>query len=235
MGWYVAPCLNKLLSEIDSLAPARSKAADGSIGDTSHQARPSDHNPDWNAGGVVRARDITHDPTHGCDIHDLIRERMLRDPRIKYWITNRKIISYYAVGGYPPFAERPYHGSNTHERHGHGSCRSGRIYENDASPWLGEEEEMDEDTRKALADMRAEIKKEIEEEVAGLKTHLEQFGPVSKALFSVRRNPDGTLARRADGSIVYDETLEVLKDMVSEQNNTLGELADAVRKLSDDG
>jgi hypothetical protein len=41
--------------------PERSKESDGSIGNAEHSARQSDHNPDQ--FGIVRAIDITNDPT----------------------------------------------------------------------------------------------------------------------------------------------------------------------------
>ena len=68
-GWRVAESLQRLLEQVNQMAPDRNKASDGSIGDPRHQSRASDHNPwviDGNIG-VVTARDITHDPRNGCD------------------------------------------------------------------------------------------------------------------------------------------------------------------------
>lgn len=43
MTWRVAQSLEVLLAEVNAAAPNRNKAADGSIGDTSHSARASDY------------------------------------------------------------------------------------------------------------------------------------------------------------------------------------------------
>ena len=45
-SWILVPCLVALRNEFNQLAPNRDKASDGSIGDTSHAASSSDHNPD---------------------------------------------------------------------------------------------------------------------------------------------------------------------------------------------
>ena len=68
-GWRVAKSLDRLLDQVNQMAPGRSKASDGAIGDPRHQTQKSDHNPHVTDGsiGVVTARDITHDPKHGCD------------------------------------------------------------------------------------------------------------------------------------------------------------------------
>src|SRR5262249_36859977 len=53
----LAKSLITLIDEVDAKYPDRDRSNDGTIGDTSHQARRSDHNPD--SEGVVRALDIT--------------------------------------------------------------------------------------------------------------------------------------------------------------------------------
>lgn len=66
--WRVATCLTALRDKINALAPRRSRAADGTIGDAMHRTRSSDHNPWVEDGrlGVVTAIDITDDPGKGC-------------------------------------------------------------------------------------------------------------------------------------------------------------------------
>ena len=65
-GWRLAPSLIAFEQEANRLAPRRSQASDGSIGDAAHRARVSDHNPD---GGWVHGLDLTHDPRGGFDAH----------------------------------------------------------------------------------------------------------------------------------------------------------------------
>ena len=80
----------KLLEQVNAAAPARSDDSDGWIGDTAHQNRKSDHNP--NKADVVQAQDITHDPRGGFDSYELAETlRQNKDKRVKYVISNRKI------------------------------------------------------------------------------------------------------------------------------------------------
>lgn len=114
MSWSLAPSLVTLRQQIDAAFPARSKASDGTIGDTSHSARRSDHNPD--GSGVVRAVDITHDPDGGVDCHRLAHELITSgDDRIKYIIWDRHIWS----PGRAAEGWRGYHGANAHTHHLH--------------------------------------------------------------------------------------------------------------------
>jgi hypothetical protein len=114
MAWRVARSLLVLRDQLNLAYPGRDKSADGTIGDTAHQAGQSDHNPD--AAGVVRALDVTHDPAHGLDIGQLAEQlRASRDPRIKYVIANRRICSATVS----PWQWRPYTGSDTHTGHMH--------------------------------------------------------------------------------------------------------------------
>lgn len=122
MTWRVAKSLDALRDQVDILAPARSIISDGSIGDADHQTRTSDHNP-WvppPLGGVVTARDITHDPGHGASMYEISESlRLDRDPRIKYVIFSARMFSSYATSGYPAWTWRPYTGTNLHTAHMH--------------------------------------------------------------------------------------------------------------------
>lgn len=138
MAWRVARSLDQLLHQINEAAPLRAKDADGALGDTAHQARKSDHNPD--AGGVVRARDFTHDPGRGADMHRIAEAlRLSRDPRIKYVIWDADdptgmFSSYTSTLGVPPFTWRAYTGANLHTSHMHVSVvADGRA--DDTTPW----------------------------------------------------------------------------------------------------
>lgn len=133
MAWRVARSLDKLLAQINAYAPNRSKISDGSIGDTAHSSRVSDHNPD--PRGVVHARDFTHSPSRGFDAHAFVR-RLAKagDRRIKYLISNRQI-SNPSIGN---SRWRPYSGINAHTQHAHVSCVYGALEDNTAAwPGLG--------------------------------------------------------------------------------------------------
>ncbi len=130
----IAKALAILREQINSKWPNRSKANDGWLGDSAHQARKSDHNP--NARGVVQALDITHDPAHGPDAGNLAQALInSRDPRIKYVISNRRICASYATGGVAAWTWRPYHGANAHEKHVHISVADDPRKYDDASAW----------------------------------------------------------------------------------------------------
>lgn len=127
--WRVAKSLLKLRDQINAKFPDRKKASDGTIGDTAHCPGTSDHCPQIPDGGVsvVAAMDITHDPAHGVDSEAIAEKlRQGEDPRIKYIISNKKIANHKALDGKPPFAWRPYTGSNPHDKHFHISVKPGK-------------------------------------------------------------------------------------------------------------
>jgi hypothetical protein len=125
--WRVASSLNVLLGQLNVLAPRRSKASDGSIGDADHASRDSDHNP-WYGPGIVTARDFTHDPAGGLDCQWLANVLVAnRDPRIKYIIWNRRIWQ----GSW-----RAYSGTNPHTKHLHLSVVASPANDS-TSPWAG--------------------------------------------------------------------------------------------------
>lgn len=130
MTWRLAGSLVTLRNEINAAYPGRSKVSDGSIGDTSHSARVSDHNPD--AGGVVRAIDVTQDdpfdtPTPADDVAEAVAEflRQKKDPRIKYVIWRGRMFSSYRTSKYAAWTWRPYSGPNGHFHHVHISVTPG--------------------------------------------------------------------------------------------------------------
>jgi len=108
----------QLREQFDDSYPDRDRTSDGWIGDTRHQARPSDHNPD--AEGIVRAIDIDRDlfgkakPDLMPDLADQLRLAARTDKRIAYVIFNGRIASS-RMG----FRWRKYSGSNPHLHHCH--------------------------------------------------------------------------------------------------------------------
>jgi len=109
----------QLRLQVDDSYPDRDRTSDGWIGDTRHQARPSDHNPDEQ--GIVRAIDIDRDlsgkakPDLMPDLADQIRLcARAGDKRISYVIFDGRIASSKKA-----WAWRPYDGVNKHNHHCH--------------------------------------------------------------------------------------------------------------------
>lgn len=99
MSYFLAPALVTLRDEANDLFPDRDKATDGWLGDASHSARKSDHNPDYSAQGrsqgIVRAIDIDIEPDGrpNADLRAKILRAAIGDPRTWYVISNGKIYS----------------------------------------------------------------------------------------------------------------------------------------------
>jgi hypothetical protein len=131
VAWYIAKSLEVLRAQLNARAPHRSTVSDGGIGDASHSARESDHNP--TASGQVCARDFTNDPAGGLPGQWLADTLVAsRDPRIKYVIFNHRIIDSRA--GIHPWTWMPYSGANAHEHHVHVSVFAGALGD-DTRPW----------------------------------------------------------------------------------------------------
>ena len=128
--WNLSPCLIDLMAETDRLFPGRSTASDGSIGDPSHQARPSDHNPkDPRPPGWVDAVDITDDDAAGCDVGRLVHHLVAsRDRRVKYLIHKGTIWKAYDSRGVPAWTPTPYTGPSPHTHHVHVSIQPGERF-----------------------------------------------------------------------------------------------------------
>lgn len=131
------PASTALVEEFNALAPQRSKASDGTIGDTAHSQSASDHNPDetGNTGGQedsdslneVHARDITAAgpwppgwSMERCVQIILARCRAGAEKRFRNIIYYDRI---WAASG--SWVERSYSGANNHRKHAHFSFRYG--------------------------------------------------------------------------------------------------------------
>ena len=118
--FFLAPALVQLRDEVNARYPDRDTASDGWIGDASHAARPSDHNPCWSCSGryngIVRAIDIdiTPDGRPNIDLRRHLLRNVVGDPRVWYVISNGKI--YSRTYGW---VARTYTGSNPHTAHVH--------------------------------------------------------------------------------------------------------------------
>jgi hypothetical protein len=125
----LVPCLVKLRTELNRVAPDRDKASDGAAGDAAHQGRVSDHNDD--EAGRVPIKDADKTPEiHAVDLdadlrrpgltmedvvqHTLARCRTGEEKRLRYVIYNRRI--WEASNGW---RQRAYTGDNPHTQHAH--------------------------------------------------------------------------------------------------------------------
>jgi len=132
------PAAIAVLRQATAIAPLRMKASDGLLPSRSHlkQSPTSDHN-------TGLAVDLTHDVVGGIDCKDLF-VRLRTDKRVKYLIFKGRIWSQDK-------GERPYTGSNPHNKHLHISIKE--AHAKDASPWfpwLG--------TPKAINKVKARVK-----------------------------------------------------------------------------
>ena len=123
-SWHLAPSLAQLRREINTRWPNRDKSTDGTIGDTAHSSRASDHNP--NSRGSVNAIDVDKD---GIDPTGLVA-LAIKDPRVNYVIYNRQI--WQRRHGFKP---RPYSGINAHRQHVHVSIIQSVAAEQNTAPW----------------------------------------------------------------------------------------------------
>lgn len=167
MSWRVARSLDVLLAELNTAAPKRNKASDGSIGDAAHASRSSDHNPwiSYQGVGIVRARDFTHDPAGGLDCNVLAGALVTMfgvHPAMgsgSYVIWQRRIFSFDRRGE----GWRYYSGSNPHDHHLHVSVALAQPGFDTTRPWgvMGATEEDDLPyTEKQLKDI---VKTAVEE------------------------------------------------------------------------
>lgn len=99
MSWRPVAGITVLRDQVNKRWPKRDKRSDGVVGDLSHQARPSDHNPDKR--GYVHALDIDEDfrGSKGDAMkfaNELIEYARLRKPgseRLKYVVYEDKVAS----------------------------------------------------------------------------------------------------------------------------------------------
>lgn len=121
-NWSVCECIVTIVSEANKIAPGRSQASDGTIGDQAHQSRKSDHNPDIYR--KVCAVDITHDPAHGFDawkVANNLADKIIRgtEKRIEYIVAfNGKVTQIFSYKFFGGWKWRSYSG-DSHASHIH--------------------------------------------------------------------------------------------------------------------
>ena len=176
-SWVLVPCLVSLRNEFNLLSPARDKASDGAIGDTSHSASSSDHNPD-ESGNTPYDDSDDIDEVHAIDVDSdlkkagwtmtkcveivVTRHREGRDNRLQNVIYNRRIWSR-SWG----WTAREYTGASAHTEHAHFSARYTTDQERDTRPWgllAAEEEAMptaDEVADAVIAKLKEQAGKDV--------------------------------------------------------------------------
>lgn len=114
--WQLCAAGLTLRDQINRAFPDRDRRSDGSIGDSSHSARKSDHNPD--AKGWVRAIDIdtnlSDDAKAAYVLANQLRVLARRDRRLSYIIFSGRIASRRTLWRWVR-----YRGINPHNTHVH--------------------------------------------------------------------------------------------------------------------
>lgn len=136
MSYFRAPALTQLVRETNVLFPRRDDNSDGWIGDASHAARKSSHNPCWTCAGrmwgIVLGQDIDiDDGDPGRDLRRMLLNELIGDPRVWYVISNG--IIYSRTYGW---AALKYDGYG-HFGHLHVSLRETESAAFDTRPWFG--------------------------------------------------------------------------------------------------
>lgn len=124
----LAPSLMRARAVIDHRWPHRDRTSDGWIGDTAHQGRTSDHNP--NSRGIVDAIDVDMFGGPTAVIRAAIVAAGMLHPAVNYVIFNRRI--YQRSDQFRP---RVYNGINPHDKHCHYSISQTSRAEQDMTAW----------------------------------------------------------------------------------------------------
>jgi hypothetical protein len=129
--WYKVKWIDPLFAACNGIAPNRTHAQDGAIGDLAHAQGTSGHNPDDTAGVSAERQDADTKPeVRAADVDARFNQpgitmemvvqatvaecRAGRERRFIYIIFNRRIWS--ASSGW---AERAYTGDDPHDKHAH--------------------------------------------------------------------------------------------------------------------
>lgn len=129
-SWIVVPNLNELVAQMNARFPKRDKASDGAIGNTSHQARASSHNPDrfgspehrdGDSLNEVRARDIDKDlnSDDGVTMEQIVQHWIKNARDGKLWWIRYIIFDGRIWHKRDNYVTRNYTGANKHEKHVH--------------------------------------------------------------------------------------------------------------------
>lgn len=140
MTWRMAKSLEVLRKEINGVWPDRDRTSDGGVGDASHQARPSKHNP--GPDRVVEARDFDEDVSGrngqgGRPLWDLVQHllRLARAGHPALGMGAHIIYEGRIWSAKQGWRERPYTGPNAHEHHAHVAVADAPAGYDSTRPW----------------------------------------------------------------------------------------------------
>lgn len=249
--WILVPCLVTLRAEFNAVAPNRDRGADGSIGDTAHQATgTSDHLPDEDTP-YLRDRDAdSRNEVHGLDIDSsgpwpggwawfdaavkgiVDRHRRGEDDRLEYVIWNRKIASRSRG-----WVWRTYTGTaDPHTGHAHFSSRYTTAQESDTKPW-GIEDDMTPD--QLITALNSDAGQAAIAKAAGKGVHNQILfrsdvtigaairGANDKAtalVSAVAAIPDATVAELGDTARSIEEQAALLRAVLGDRAPEIGRL-----------
>lgn len=160
-SWVLVPALESLRAEINTIAPNRSKTSDGTVGDSAHAGRSSDHNPD-ETGATPDEDSDSKNEVHGLDVdkdlnlpgvtmQDVVDTIVGRCRRDNSDPANEARLKYVIFDGYwweaPDWERELYTGSNSHTEHAHFSAEYDSQYSESTAPWgliekYGSEDDM---------------------------------------------------------------------------------------------
>ena len=176
--WILVPCLVRLRSEFNAIAPGRDKSSDGAVGDAAHQTTQSDHNPDETGNVPIHDADTINE-VHAIDVDTdlrtpgltmekvvqfvLARCRSGAERRLRYIIYDRRIWS--ASSGW---TQKAYAGANPHDKHAHFSASYTTSLEASIASWHLEDlvaltaDELDQIEARAKRAARAAVEEALE-------------------------------------------------------------------------
>jgi len=216
-SWILVPCLAKLRSEFNAIAPDRDKSSDGSVGDAAHQDSQSDHNPDETGNVPIRDADRVNE-VHAIDVDVnlrvpglsmenvvqflLTRCRSGAEKRLRYIIYNRRIWS--ASNGW---RRRNYTGSNAHDHHAHFSSSYTSAHEASTASWHLEDVPVAltaDDKKWIAAEIRAAVRAELRTAMPDVPTATENADAIWRKTRSDPRPPWSDTARNLLGAEITE-------------------------------
>lgn len=217
MSWVLVPCLMRLRSDLNEIAPGRDRTTDGSVGDANHSST-SDHTPD-EISDALRDKDAdSKNEVHALDLdadlrtpnltmemvvqHILARCRSGKESRLRYMIFNRRI--WEASNGW---RQRAYTGSSPHTEHAHFSASYVTAREADTSSWRLEDipvalTQADKNWLVAQIDARADqLRTEIRADIAA--NNDDQAAAVWGSRLDIDTSAKGVNLQPAGGILAY--------------------------------